>query len=127
MKRLILLCLVMTAVLCLVGCGDSGREYHPDVTVALQDPSEKLIIKEWCFLSGSGADIYYQKDDSPPVLLGKTTGADDGFCPFKQGLFEVEQNRSAVTVKWCFDPSDNNKDNWRTKVFELPLTDGTAS
>lgn len=110
-------CLLVLLALC--GC-DSEREYHDDIYITLQDASEKLIIKEWSFLLGSGFEVYYQRDDIEPILLGKATGGDDGFCPFKNGLYEITQDGYYVTVKWCFDPLDNNKSNWKNQTFELP-------
>ena len=42
-------------------------------------PLIEIIIKEWSFLLGSGTEVYYQKGDAEPILLGKTLGGDDGF------------------------------------------------
>ena len=109
----------MIVLLILGGCG-TGREYYDDIHISLQESSEKIIIKEWSFLQGSGAEVYYQKNDSNLVLLGKTTGGDDGFCPFKEGLYEIIQTGNSVTVKWCFDPSNKDKSNWKYETFELP-------
>jgi hypothetical protein len=114
-------CLVVLLAFC--GCdseGDFEREYYDDIYFTLQDASEKLIIKEWSFLLGSGSEVYYQKGDDDPILLGKTTGGDDGFCPFKEGLYEITQDGRSVTVKWCFRPSDKDTSNWRSETFELP-------
>lgn len=111
-------CLVVLLAFC--GCdseGDFEREYYDDIYITLQDESEKLIIKEWSFLLGSGSEVYYQKSDDDPILLGKTTGGNDGFCPFKEGLYEITQDGRSVTVKWCFNPSMSI---WRSETFELP-------
>jgi hypothetical protein len=110
-------CLVVLLVFC--GC-DSEREYYDDIHITLQDVSEKLIIKEWSYLQGSGIEVYYQKRDGDPILLGKATGGDDGFCPFKENLYEIAQDGRSVTVKWCFKPSDEDKSKWRSQTFELP-------
>lgn len=119
MKKTVSLFLVVL-FLCLVGCNSTEREYYEDIVIDLQDSVEKIIIKEWRYLQGSGAEVYYQNDDADPVLLGKTTGGDNGFCPFKEGLYEITQDGRSVTVKWCFNPSDKDKSNWRNKTFELP-------
>ena len=111
-------CLVVLLAFC--GCdseGDFEREYYDDIYITLQDESEKLIIKEWSFLLGSGSEVYYQKSDDDPILLGKTTGGNDGFCPFKEGLYEITQDGRSVTVKWCFNPSMSIL---RSETFELP-------
>lgn len=110
-------CLVVLLAFC--GC-NSERENYDDINITLQDTSEKLIIKEWSYLQGSGIEVYYQKSDDSPILLGKAIGGDDGFCPFKEGLYEIAQDDRSVTVKWCFNPSDKDKSNWRSKTFELP-------
>lgn len=120
MKKCIALLLMITCALGLVGCNSAEREYYDDIIINLQDSSDKIIIKEWSYLQGSGAEVYYIKVDAEPILLGKTTGGDDGFCPFKEGLYEITQDGSSVTVKWSFNPSDKDKANWRSKTFELP-------
>lgn len=119
MKRTILLVLAAWALV-LAGCNSTNREYYDDIHITLQDSTKKIIIKEWHCLQGSGAEVYFQEDDANPVILGKTTGGDDGFCPFKEGLYEITQDGSSVTIKWCFNPSDKDKANWRSKMFELP-------
>lgn len=118
--NLVLLALALILLLGLPGCNETEREYYPDIVITLQDQTESIIIKEWNYLQGSCAEVYYQNDDAAPVLLGTTTGGDDGFCPFKEGLYEIAQDGHSVTVKWCFNPSDNDKSNWKTKTFELP-------
>ena len=109
-------CLVVLFAFCSCDFG-LGREYYEDIYIPLQDASEKLIIKEWSFLLGSGFEVYYQKNDDDPILLGKELGGDDGFCPFKEGLYEITQDSRSVTVKWCVDPSASN---WQNETFELP-------
>ena len=123
MKKFISVVLALLFLLGLTGCNPTEREYHEDITVTLQDSSEKIIVKEWCYLMGSGAEVYYQKGGAEPILLGKTTGGDDGFCPFQEGLYEITENGRSVTVKWCFNPSDGDKTNWRSESFDLPSVD----
>ena len=116
-KRIIALIAVVTCliIILIVGACDSGREYYDDIHITLQDSSEEIIIKEWSYLLGSGAEVYYKKGGKL-ILLGETTGGDDGFCPFKEGLYEVIQNDNSVTVKWCF----RTVGDWRSETFELP-------
>ena len=120
LKALMKISTIWILVLALAGCAPMGKEYHADIVIALQDPSELLVIKEWSFLLGSGAEVYYQKDGAEPVLLGKTTGGDDGFCPFKEGLYEITQDGDTLTVRWCFQPSDKDKTHWHSETFDLP-------
>ena len=119
MKKSMSFLLAVLLIFSFYGCDSTEREYYPDIVIELQNPSEKIIIKEWRFLLGSGADVYYQKDDAALVLLGKTTGGDDGFCPFNEGLYEISQNGSSVTLKWAFRHSDSDKSDWKSKTFDF--------
>ena len=116
MKKLIF---VLCFCLFLCGCGTSGREYKDDITFKLNDQDDVLIIKEWTYLLGSGADIYYKHGDDSPVFLGKTSGGDNGFCPFSEGLYEITQDKETVVISWCFKPSDNDRSHWQSKTFDL--------
>lgn len=123
MKRirniLFLLFILMLSVV-FIGCGGDSfeREYHEDICIEIEDGNADIVIKEWTFLLGSGAEVYYHCDNEM-ILLGKTTGADDGFCPFKEGLYDVEVEGDTVTVKWCFDPAKKDAD-WRSASYTLP-------
>lgn len=114
MKWMIWVLLLSVILTLFTGCNTSGREYLEDLIVEL-GADEKLIIKEWSFLLGSGAEIYYQQENQKPVLLGQTDGGDDGACPFSLGQYEITRDGNTVTVKWHFDA-----DVWRSKTFELP-------
>ena len=119
-KTILFICLSAVILACLCGCGASGREYKDDIEYNLTENDGALIIKEWTFLQGSGAEIYYKIGDTM-TLLGNTTGADNGFCPFSEGMYEIKEDGNAVSVSWCFKPSDNDKSHWSTKTFELPV------
>ena len=115
MSKTKLLVLMLFVILTLFsGCNTSGREYKEDLIVELST-DEKLIIKEWCFLLGSGAEIYYQRENQKSVFLGRTSGGDDGACPFSLGQYEIACDGNAVTIKWRFDT-----DTWHSETFELP-------
>lgn len=120
MKRLIALCLCLAlSVLCFVGCGlGSGREYLNDIVIPLQSRQAKIIIREWTFLLGSGAEIYY-KDSSGKVLLGQVTGGDDGHCPFKEGLYSVEVKDNELIIEIGRRMSAPEII-WSTEIFTLP-------
>ena len=120
LKVIAMMSVIWILILTLAGCAPMEREYHADLVISLQDPLEQLVIKEWSFLQGSGAEVYYQKDGAEPVLLGKTTGGDDGFCPFQKGLYEITQDGGTVTVRWSFQPNDWDKTHWRSETFRLP-------
>lgn len=114
-----MICLIILFIF--VGC-DFKREYYDDIHIQLETHQAEIIIKEWSFLLGSGAEVYY-KDDDKEILLGKLLGGDDGFCPFKEGLYQLTQDDGTVTIKWCFNPSDKDQTNWRSETFDLPLND----
>lgn len=118
-KVMALLCALLLITACACACGTSEREYNEDIVYELDDGSS-IIIKEWSYLLGSGAEIYFKKGNEKPVLIGNTTGGDDGFRPFEAGLFEITQDENALHISWCFAPSDNDKSKWRSKTFELP-------
>lgn len=114
------LAVLLAAGLC--GCGPfPEREYREDLVVPLEEGPDAVVIKEWSFLLGSGADVYYRKGEEDPVLLGTTSGADDGFCPFENGLYEITKEGNTVRVSWCFDPGHGeDRSFWRSKTFDIP-------
>ena len=112
---------VLVLVLCLLCCCDElKREYKEDIIYTLNDCEDSIIIKEWCFLLGSGAEIYYKESGKEPVLIGKTTGGDNGYCPFEDGQYSITQIGNSICVSWCFRPSNYNNAVWRTETFLLP-------
>ncbi len=116
---LLVCCLVMSLVFC--GC-DNGREYYEDICIKSETSHWEIIIKEWSFLLGSGAEVYC-KNNNDEILLGQLAGGDDGFCPFKEGLYSVSFDSNKVTIKWCVFPSEQEKP-WNTKTFTLPSDKG---
>lgn len=117
-KRNILIALSCLLLLVnLSGC-DSQREYHEDIHIPLESGQAEIIIKEWSFLLGSGAEVYY-KDDDKEILLGNLLGGDDGFCPFKEGLYAVAVDDNKLTIEWCRFPS-SERESWEKETFELP-------
>ena len=108
----ICLCLLLSAL-----CGCSfDREYKDDIVVELTDREGTLVIREWSFLMGSGAEVYYDYGWRSPILLGQTSGADDGYCPFEAGRYRVTQKEDAVELSW----RSNSAGVWRSKSFDLP-------
>ena len=90
------------------------REYLPDLTVSLEDRPGQIVIKEWRFLLGSGAEIYY-KDGGKLTLLGSAGGGDDGYCPFADGKYTLSLEENELLIRWhAMD------DVWREKRFTLP-------
>ena len=90
------------------------REYLPDITVSLEERPGQIVIKEWRFLLGSGAEIYYT-DGGKLTLLGSAGGGDDGYCPFAAGEYTLTVEGNVLLVRWhAVD------DVWREKRFSLP-------
>lgn len=119
-KWLILIVLfVLVAIIAVVGiCNRDQREFLSEITVPLEGASAQIVIKEWRWLSGSGAEIYYQKDGKQ-TLIGKTTGGDDGFCPFAAGKYTIKAEENELVIRWAFRGS-TPEDKWRENRFPLP-------
>lgn len=99
------------------GCA-SKREYNDDIHIQLEECQAEIVIREWSYLLGSGAEVYY-RDEDKDILLGNLLGGDDGFCPFKEGLYAVVFDDNKLTIEWCRFPN-NERESWETKIFELP-------
>lgn len=113
---------LIAAVCCLIiavtlsGCFFE-REYLDDIHIPLETQEGEIIIREWQFLLGSGAEIYY-KVYGKEVLLGQLPGGDDGFCPFKEGLYSVAVEDNKLTIEWDGYPSISRPVDKET--FEIP-------
>lgn len=110
--------ILLLAAILLSGCKSTGREYFADISVPLEHGSAEIVIKEWQFLLGSGAEIYYKQGDDL-TLLGTTTGGDDGYCPFAAGKYTVALEDNALLIRWHF-----GGDVWKEAQFSLPDQDG---
>ncbi len=100
------------------GCNSDAREFLPDITIPLESHSAEIVIKEWRWLMGSGAYIYYQQNGNQ-TLLGRTSGGDDGFCPFSFGEYSLAIDGSELIVRWAFR-GGSSEDSWREDRFLLP-------
>ena len=109
---IVCLCLLL-GTLC--GCS-GGREYNEDIVVELTDREGTLIIREWSFLLGSGAEVYYDYGWRSPILLGQTSGANNGSCPFEAGRYRVTQEEDTVKLSW----KATDAGAWRSQTFDLP-------
>ena len=67
---------------------------------------------------GSGAEVYY-RDDDKETLLGNLLGGDDGFCPFKEGLYSVEVDDNGLIIEWCRFPN-SKMGSWEKTFFKIP-------
>ena len=114
MKKILLItsCLIILFVFC--SCSlFLERDYNEDIIIPLESNSGEIIIREWSFLQGSCAEIYY-KNGRKETMLGQLQGGDDGYCPFKYGEYSVTIKENQLTIKWYAMP------NWLEKTFDLP-------
>ena len=118
--RICNVCLLLLLALALVSCQNplGDREYMEDLYIEIPDSANKLLIREWTYLLGSGAEVYWvSSDEEKTVLLGKLTGGDDGYCPFNDGKYNVSFAGDRVTFSWSFNGSDTYS---KTESFTLP-------
>ena len=106
---------VLAILVLFSGCSMSSREYNEDIVVELADREGTLIIREWSFLMGSGAEVYYDYGWRS-IRLGQTSGADDGYCPFEAGQYRVTQTEDTVKLSW----KATDAGAWRSQTFDLP-------
>ncbi len=128
-KRISILAAILLAILLtfallpavVFNCSDGfSREYLDDLYVDIPDTESQLLIKEWRFLLGSGTEVYYiPSAGAKAQFLGKTTGGDDGYCPFRDGKYSISYSEGVVTLSWAFQGREYN----RSESFTLPLKD----
>ena len=119
-NRILAVCLILLLAFSLLSCQNplGEREYMEDLYIEIPDSQDKLLIREWCYLLGSGAEVYLvSQTEKSPVLLGLLSGGDDGYCPFQNGKYNVTFAGDTVTISWSFDGSDTYS---RTESFALP-------
>jgi hypothetical protein len=109
----------MMILLTFSGC--SLRYYRPDICIPLEGQVGEIVIREWSFLLGSGAEIYYRVGFIE-LELGQLPGGDDGFCPFEAGQYAVTVNGNKVTIQWNDHLPGGQLPQalWKTKTFEIP-------
>ncbi len=118
MKKYICFSLFLILCLLLIGCQTMDREYLPDLTIDMETRDAQLVIREWSFLLGSGAEVYY-RENGKYLHLGNCTGADDGYTPFAGGLYEIIEYSNAIHIRWFFTSGQDGQI-WHEKTFSLP-------
>ena len=111
----------MLCVFCLLSACCSGCRlfYETKITIEIPDSEDVIIIKEWAFLLGSGAEIYYKKPYRFATEIGTTSGADNGYCPFKNGEYSYAIHEDSIYIRWRTSWRQNTQ-NWKSKTFEFP-------
>lgn len=119
-KRYVIFLSVLVLMLTLIsnGCSENAREYFEEIRIPLQTKNGEIIIREWRFLLGSGAEIYYYNDGST-TLLGHCSGGDDGYCPFQDGRYTLDENGKEITVCWLFGTTAEGKEIWHSQTFSI--------
>jgi len=104
-----------------------SRDYYDDLIIQSPDGKGFLIIKEWSFLLGSGAEVYYVKGEKDwwfnKTELGETGVGDDGYCPFQDGKYIIDWQEDYVEIKYYTAvpaQSPKDPDTWRVDRFDLP-------
>ena len=133
-KKVIRIFLIIIAVILVIAIGfyvyllhAFSRNYHDDLIIQSPDGEGFLIIKEWSFLLGSGAEVYYVKGEKDwwfnKTKLGETGVGDDGYCPFQDGKYIIDWQEDYVEIKYyAAVPAQSPKypDTWRVDRFDLP-------
>ena len=118
MKKIIAMLLFLALMASITGCTTLDRDYLDDIVIELDEQDAEIIIREWQFLLGSGAEIYYRKNGKME-MLGQTSGGDDGYCPFADGRYAVTLDGSTLLVRWYFN-TVNGEEIWREQTITLP-------
>ena len=95
----------------------NSRDYRPDIVIENPNGEGTLIIEEWLWGFGAGAEIYYKEDGflKQKKKIGGTS-ADETCTPFSDGRYTVTWGEDTVTLEY-----DNGfEKEWVSKTFELP-------
>lgn len=114
------LAVLVVAAIVVIGECSPKRDYYDDIRIPVEEYGGEIVIKEWSYLLGSGAEIYFKKDGGKEELLGKLSGGDNGYCPFEDGKYTANVENGVLTLEWCKFSGDKDKP-WETNSFELPL------
>jgi hypothetical protein len=112
--------LILAFVFLMAACSNplGEKEYMDDIYINIPDSEDKILIKEWRYLLGSGEEVYYVlSGGEKKQLLGNLTGGDDGYCPFADGKYKVTFEDGKVNFSWSFTGSDEYT---RSDSFALP-------
>ena len=104
-------------------CGIMFRPtYDPDYFILSPDGQYELVICEWSFGMGGGADVYIRKagqekgDNSSEEQYIGHASTDDGYPAFGEGNYYVEWESDKVTIYYYEDlqvEDVNDPSTWR--------------
>lgn len=110
---------LIAATLLVIDLSSPKREYYDDIFISAEEYGGEIVIKEWSYLLGSGAEVYFKKSGGKEVMLGKLSGGDNGYCPFKDGKYKAAIEDGTLTLEWSRYSSGGDKP-WQTETFKLP-------
>jgi len=84
--------------------GTLKREYLPDIAIPLEEG--ELVVREWGFLVGGGAEFYYRKEGKKKLQLLGQGSTCDLYHPFEEGSYTVMQQGNEIFVRYCYRPKD---------------------
>ncbi|MBQ9161714.1 MAG: hypothetical protein IJX74_00420 [Clostridia bacterium] len=119
-RFIVFLAVIFSFVFLLCACSDplGEKEYMEDIYINIPDSRDKILIKEWRYLLGSGEDVYFVSSGTgEKQLLGRLTGGDDGYCPFADGKYKVSFAAGEVEFFWSFNGGEEYT---KSKSFVLP-------
>ena len=124
-KRIALLTLVvllLALVLLAFGAARADwREWQEDLYLDIPQRQAQLIVREWGFLLGSGAELYYQEEGRPRVRLdGNLPGGDDGYQPFSRGEYQVEFTPDGCVLRWFVGITTGTDEGWMERAYTFP-------
>ena len=95
------------------------RDYLDDIEIVAPAGDYSLVVKEWGFLLGGGAEIYYKKDDNLKLLGELHT--DDVVHPFHLNMYTIQWGEGKITIHYYSGTLAENAEDentWRFKTFE---------
>lgn len=96
-------------------------EYEAGSVVSFSpDSRHKLVINEWTYGLGGGADLYIKSpdQDEEQEMWGRkyiaTVGTNNGYNSFSKGYYHVEWEEDQVTVRYYKNLKGENKNDSAT-------------
>lgn len=94
-----------------------SREYKPDLIISSPDGQYELVVREWYYLVGGGAEIYIRETKWYNRWMMKEIGATSSEDPcFAEGHYYVEWESDKVTIyyyKGLGIENCNDRSTWR--------------
>ena len=119
MRKTIICTIVLCLLFSLAGCTVNTREYLEQICIPVSGRDGEIVICEWYKRdTHCCAEIYYRQGRTM-TMLGRTYGAEDGYCPFADGKYSVTVDGDTVLVRWSFYRKGPEEE-WSKETFTLP-------